>query len=178
MSLDLRFDDIEAILQRSERTGTPSEIHGMLTGMLCIDATTDPNQWMRDYFGEEAPEYGDPDRADFEALYLEAQRQLLDEDLSFNPLLPDEEEPLERRAGALCEWCHGFLQGIGYSGRDTEWPGECTEILKDFLEIIRLDPAGSDEADEVAYMELTEYVRMGVKVIQSELDFRTPEGCH
>lgn len=176
--MELRFDDIQALLDRSERTGTPSEIHGMLAGMLCIDATTDPDQWMADYFGQETPVPGDPDHGELGSLYLETQRQLLDEAFSFQPLLPDEEESIERRAAALGEWCHGFLQGLGYSGNDTEWPGECTEILRDFLEIVRLHPGDEDEADEIAYVELTEYVRMGVKVIQSELDLMTPRGHH
>jgi uncharacterized protein YgfB (UPF0149 family) len=143
-----------------------------------MDTTTDPAQWLEDFFGDETPQEGDYDRETFEALYRQTRRQLTDTDFSFQPLLPDDQESLDSRALALGEWCHGFLQGLGYTGETSHWPGESSEILRDFLEIVRLDAQTAEDADEEAYAELTEYVRVGVQVIQSELDAMTPEGRH
>ncbi|MEN9680743.1 MAG: hypothetical protein RLZZ627_636 [Pseudomonadota bacterium] len=178
MSVDLDFDTIQDLMIRGELSGSAAEVHGHLSGMLCMDTATDPAQWLEDFFGDETPQEGEYDRETFEALYRQTRRQLTDPDFSFQPLLPDDQESLDSRALALGEWCHGFLQGLGYSGETSEWPGESNEILRDFLEIVRLDVQTAEDADEEAYAELTEYVRVGVQVIQSELDAMTPEGRH
>ncbi len=178
MSGDLNFDAIHDLMVRSELSGSAAEVHGHLSGMLCMNTTIDPAQWLEDFFGDETPKAGDYERETFEALYRQTRRQLTDTDFSFQPLLPDDQESLDFRALALGEWCHGFLQGLGYSGETSGWPGESSEILQDFLEIVRLDAQAAEEADEDAYAELTEYVRVGVQVIQGELDAMTPEGRH
>lgn len=178
MSVDLDFDTIQDLMVRGELSGSAAEVHGHLSGMLCMDTTTDPAQWLEDFFGDETPQAGDYDRETFEALYRQTRRQLTDIDFSFQLLLPDDHESLDSRAMALGEWCHGFLQGLGYAGDASVWPGESSEILRDFLEIVRLDAQTAEEADEEAYAELTEYVRVGVQVIQGEIDAMTPEGRH
>lgn len=178
MSVDLDFDTIQDLMVRGELSGSAAEVHGHLSGMLCMDTTTDPAQWLEDFFGDETPQAGDYDRETFEALYRQTRRQLTDIDFSFQLLLPDDHESLDSRAMALGEWCHGFLQGLGYAGDTSVWPGESSEILRDFLEIVRLDAQTAEEADEEAYAELTEYVRVGVQVIQGEIDAMTPEGRH
>lgn len=178
MSGELDFDDIQDLMVRSELSGSPSEVHGHLSAMLCMDTDTDPAQWLTHFFGDETPHEGDLERETLESLYRQTRRQLSDLDFSFHPLLPDDQEPLALRAQALGEWCHGFLQGLGYSGEHAAWPGEAQEILRDFLEIVRLEVDSSEEADEEAYVELTEYVRIGVQCIQNELHSMTPEGRH
>ena len=178
MSGDLQFDDIQDLMDRGELSGSASEVHGYLSGMLCMDTATDPAQWLEDFFGEEAPKSGEHDRETLEALYRQTRRELTDLDFSFQLLLPDDESDLGQRALSLGEWCHGFLQGLGYSGESASWPGEAQEILRDFLEIVRLDAGATEDADEEAYAELTEYVRVGVQVVQGELQSMTPEGRH
>lgn len=178
MGQELRFDDIERLLERTERAGTAAEIHGVLAGMLCLDEHTVADQWMAQYFGEEEPPLEQSESSDFVALFEETRRQLGDEDFRFSLLLPDDEDSLARRARALSEWCHGFLQGVGYRGEGSEWPAPCGEILDDFLEIVRLDIEDPDESDEVAFTELSEYVRMAVKIIQAEIIDLTPLQRH
>jgi uncharacterized protein YgfB (UPF0149 family) len=178
MGRDFRFDDIEALLARTDSDGTPSEMHGVLSGLLCLDGETPADQWMLGFFGGEGPSLETHDAKDYQALYEETRRQLRDEDYGFRLLLPDDDESLARRAQALGEWCHGFLQGVGYRGEGADWPAPCGEILADFLEIVRLDAGEAEEEDEVAFSELSEYVRMGVKVIQGELVALTPARHH
>ncbi len=101
-----------------------------------------------------------------------------DFDFSFSPLLPDDDDSLQERADALGEWCRGFLLGLGYGSNSADWPGECTEILRDFVDITHLDPEASGEEDESAYAELAEYVRVGVQVIQRELRSRPSQRLH
>ena len=172
------YRDIQEIVPDYLGSGSAAEAHGLLSGMLCMDAGIDCEQWLENAADPAEPVPEGRDRALFLQLFEETRRQLDDFDFSFEPLLPDDDAPLEERAFALGEWCQGFLAGLGYASKGSEWPGECTEILRDFVEIARLDPAVAGEADEAAYAELTEYVRVGVQVIHSELQSGTPRQFH
>lgn len=176
MNPSVSYDDIHEALLKSDLSGNASEVHGVLSGMLCMDVSMDSDQWLSHFFGPELIHLEAGCRDELHRLFHQTLRQLVDFDFSFEPLLPDEEAPLEDRALALSDWCHGFLQGIGYSGPSAAWPGECSEILQDFLEIVRLDATVSGETDEQAFTELSEYVRVGVQVIRSE--FENPTSTH
>src|SRR5271170_819112 len=82
--------------------------------------------------------------------------------------------PEGRATAALAQWCQGFLYGLG-AGRITdasELPGEVGEIVRDFIAITRADADAAeeaDEADENAYAELVEFVRVGVQLLFEEL---------
>jgi len=149
----------------------------MLSGMLCVDLSTDSRQWLGDFLGDPTLPDGNA-RASMIELFEATRRQLEDLDFSFEPLLPGDDTPLTERAEALGEWCQGFLLGIGYAGKDSAWPGESAEILGDLLEIGRLDPEASGDADESAFTELAEYVRVGVQVVLAEFMSRKPERLH
>lgn len=178
MQNTLSYADVEDALIHAELPGTPPELHGFLTGMLSMDLAIDQSQWLQDFFGETAGEIGDLEATCFQSLFAHTRQQLAEFDFSFALLLPDDDVALTLRARALGEWCHGYLTGIGYTGEGPDWPGECTEILRDFLEIVRLDDRSEDEADEAAYAELQEYVRVGVQVIRSEFQLQTPPQQH
>jgi len=172
------YADVEDALIHAELPGTPPELHGFLTGMLSMDLATDQSQWLQDFFGETVSEIKAQEALCFRQLFEQTRQELADFDFSFELVLPDDDVALSIRARALGEWCHGYLTGIGYTGEGPDWPGECTEILRDFLEIVRLDDRSEDEADEAAYAELQEYVRVGVQVIRSEFHLQTPPQQH
>lgn len=178
MNQDISFGEVQESLSGSGATGSAAEAHGLLSGLLCMDSAMDSRQWLQACFGTEPDGIPGVNRERLRQLFDQTRRQLVDFDFSFEPLLPEDDDSLAGRAQALGEWCHGFLQGIGYTGNDSGWPGECTEILRDFCEIVRLDPSAAGEADETAYAELTEYVRIGVQVIHSELLSQTPPQRH
>lgn len=179
MTQDVNYLDILDALNYSSMPGSAAEMHGLLSGMLCMDTSANRQQWLEQFFGAELDAIEDEALASLERLFDQTRRQLVDFDFSFEPLLPaDDDEDVASRARALSEWCHGFLQGIGYQGANSRWPGECAEILGDILEIVQLDTLASSEADEVAYTELAEYVRVGVQVIHSELRSQAPPSLH
>ena len=100
--------------------------------------------------------------------------QINDALTEFYLLLPEDNAPLVTRAEALGEWCQGFLYGLAAGGlkEDTKLPENSQEIMRDMLEISRAsadEDAEMDEADEIALMELVEYVRTGVLLINEEL---------
>jgi uncharacterized protein YgfB (UPF0149 family) len=178
MSQDITYVEVQSAIVQSSVSASAEEAHGFLSGMLCMDLNIDSQQWLSHFFGAESNLLGDESQNSLKRLFLQTRRQLVDFDFTFDPLLPGDDISLDRRALALGGWCHGFLQGIGYSGKDSGWPGECSEILRDFLEIVRLDPGASGEGDETDYFELTEYVRVGVQVIQSEFQATTSQQLH
>ena len=108
--------------------------------------------------------------------------QMNDSDAEFELMLPDDDEPLEARVEALGTWCQGFVYGLAVGGikEDTELPEDSKELIKDIIEISRAGYVVDDEAeiavmedddeeDEVAFMEVSEYVRMGILLIYEEL---------
>jgi uncharacterized protein YgfB (UPF0149 family) len=178
MKHEFSYRDIQDIVLDASDSGSAAEAHGLLAGLLCTDAGIDAGLWLEQILDPGATNPNGRDRALLDRLFEETRRQLDDFDFSFELFLPDDDRPLRERADALGEWCQGFLLGLGYGSKDSDWPGECTEILRDFVEISRLDPDVSGEADEAAYAELAEYVRVGVQVIRSELQSRTPKRLH
>ncbi|MEW7976408.1 MAG: UPF0149 family protein [Candidatus Sedimenticola endophacoides] len=84
---------------------------------------------------------------------------------------------LTERAGALAEWCQGFLYGIGLAGPlDPETLSrEAREALNDLAEITHIDldaPGGDDEEqeqEEQALTEIVEFVRAAVLLLREEL---------
>jgi uncharacterized protein YgfB (UPF0149 family) len=169
------YGEIQAILPDRSDCDSAAEAHGLLAGLLCMDGGIGCGTWLERAFGPEAdePEPGGSDL--LIRLHEETRRRLEDIQFTFEPLLPEDERPLGERAAALAEWCRGFLLGLGFGARGVpEWPGQCAEILRDFAEISHLDPAASGEADEAAYAELVEYVRVGAPIVQSELRAQTP----
>jgi uncharacterized protein YgfB (UPF0149 family) len=92
--------------------------------------------------------------------------------MEFDPLLPDDDAPLEDRVEALGAWCQGFLYGYGSAteGRRTPPTGDVAEVLTDLAEISRGGATGLDteEVEEGAYTELVEFLRVGVQTIYDE----------
>ena len=172
------YGEFQDIVRSRPGSGSAAEAHGLLVGLLCADAGIGPVVWLEALFGDEIPapeEYGSEVLA---RLFDHTRRQLGEFDFAFDPLLPGDENPLSERALALAEWCQGFLAGLGYAAEGSDWPGECNEVLRDFVEISRLDPEGSGDTDETAYAELFEYVRVGALFIHSELQSGTPRQMH
>ena len=61
--------------------------------------------------------------------------------------------------------------GPGGFREDIAMPDNVSEVMKDLYEIshARFDYELTDDADEAAYMEIVEYVRMGVLLLHEEL---------
>jgi len=146
-----------------------AEAHGTLSGMLCADMRAEIDQWLREVFDEEAGGIYGEDRMTLVTLFDETRSRLGGTDFEFELALPDDDTPLSQRAAALSEWCRGFLFGLGFRSGQGHWPNSCQEILRDVAEISRVDTDEEGEENEVAFTELTEYLRVGIQLIQSEL---------
>lgn len=101
---------------------------------------------------------------------LEGLREELDSaELRFQPLLPAEDRSLAERTSCLGAWCSGFLTGFG-AGQPSISSNECREALQMLEQIARAatDAEADQEAEESAYAELVEFVRIAVLLLREE----------
>jgi uncharacterized protein len=165
------FADLDAALAGPTAPLAAAEAHGVLCGALCAVDGYRLEDWLLEVMGEKSA--GSDTRGLLERIYS-ATHESLDGDLmDFAPLLPEDPEPIASRVVALAEWCGGFLYGMGVA-RPTglsDVPGDVGEVLRDFSEISRADPASltEGEGDEEAYAELVEFVRAGTQLLYEEL---------
>ena len=164
-------------LARTGALGDTSEFHGTLCGLYCGMPDAGPHAWLERSLA--AADADTPPPADSRAVLEEVARDvhaaLTSDELAFEPVLPDDERPLAERAPALARWCEGFLYGlaVGDAAGMRALNGDAAEALADFARIARTaDAAGAGEADESAYAELVEYVRVGVQLVFEELQRR------
>ena len=174
-SVRVDHERLEQALRRADALTGAAEGHGALCGLICAQGRADRAAWQAQVMGEREP--GDVLAREaeslLEALYEQTVEQLNDTALGFRLLLPDDDQPLGRRAEALGRWCQGFLFGLGLGGirAERELPEDVREILRDLAEISRVefDVEGAGEAEESAYAEIVEYVRVGVLLINEEM---------
>jgi len=174
------INTLELSLKRADSPLMASEVHGLLTGMLSATMAAS----FEDLVNELLEDEQDPQDAllresihTWKELYDAVKAELYDPEMGFELLLPDEELSLPDRLMALGDWCQGFVYGLGRAGIKPEMlKGDSAELLRDFIEISRIsDQSGESEDDEAAYMELVEYVRVGVLLINEEVQpFKAP----
>jgi uncharacterized protein YgfB (UPF0149 family) len=149
-----------------------SEAHGCLCGALCAEDAFPATEWAAEMLPDEAGEAAATALVGLlSGIRDETLRTLAGEDLDFQPLLPDDDRPLDERVRALAAWCSGYLYGLGRSGLLDQLPGDLGEILQDFSEISRATLAAGEagEKAERDYAELVEFVRASVQLAYEEL---------
>lgn len=169
------FSQIEASLAAANAGMTPAESHGLLCGMLCAAGRLNTGQWLGEVFEDAGIGGQGAEDCRTELLNLAdvTVNQLNDPALEFSLLLPDDDESLKRRAEALVDWSRNYLYGLALGGLadPTDLPGDVAEIIHDLSEISRADSGGTEDVDEAenALEEIIEYVRMGVLLVNEEL---------
>jgi uncharacterized protein YgfB (UPF0149 family) len=172
--MQVTFREIVRVLEGAGSQVVAAEGHGCLCGALCTSPDYSLERWLdelvaADEEGGEIP----PDDA-LRLLFSDTQRALRGDEMEFEPLLPDDDEPLERRATALSQWCQGFLYGFG-TGKPTraeDLNGQVNEVLRDLSHIAAasVDVGAAGEDEEEAYAEVVEYIRVGVQLVHDELE--------
>lgn len=169
------YNSLNDVLAKADADLVASESHGALCGMLCAAGKTELSEWLEQIFEafdvnnmlvKEASQL-------LVGLYNDTQTQLNDSEVDFQLLLPDDDTSLAQRTEALALWCQGFTFGLAAGGlkKDRKLPEDTTELIRDMVEIARAghDLGDDSDADEDSYMQIYEYVRMGVLLINEEL---------
>lgn len=156
-----------------------AELHGGACGALCAGGPPAAQRWLADCLDEQEATAATAAAArDLDELVAASWHGLTSPELTFAPLLPSDDAPLEEQVQALALWCHGFLGGLGLSSPgDAErrgGDGAIAEILADFAEISRAglsdeEAAGRGQPD-FALAEIQEYVRVSVQIVFEELE--------
>ena len=165
----MEYAELHSLMRACSLTQGPAEAQGIAAGLFAVRGDAADAAWAGEFQFEQPPGNPDTDRC------REALAQLrttvgedpMERDFSFGLLLPD--GPLKQRAGALRDWCQGFLFGFGIGGPGAleGLSGEGREAIHDFGEISRLDidDVPEDEGSGASLAELEEYIRMAAIVV-------------
>lgn len=165
----MHYQVINSIAAKIDPELSAAEIHGIASGMVCVNNRTEFKSWMK----EIAQDYAalDPnDKAALEELFIQTSAVLNNQEFDFDLLLPDDNCPLPERLEALRQWCRGYLFGIGTGAFNSVWPEDMREVIKDISELTKLDSDAEGEDAESDFMEIAEYVKTGVVFINAELN--------
>jgi uncharacterized protein len=166
------FSEIQRVLADERSMTDAAEAHGTLAGALCTSSTYRFEDWLQEILPEGRAQ--PISTGALRGLYFLTTETLSSAEMSFEPLLPEDAQPLDERAAALSQWCVGFLYGLGSGSIQdvSKLPGEVGEVVRDFDELTRVGvgTGESEEENESAYVELVEFVRVGVQLVFEELE--------
>jgi yecA family protein len=170
---NLDFAAVQAIVTTQNIKAHSSELHGVLTGLVCSGFPFESNDYLamiNDLFnnGEGLPEAVN---AIVKQMFSEVWQTILDDSYGFMLMLPDDDDAIVERTNALGAWVQGFNLGFGLQHKDTPVVSkDVKEVLTDFAEIANLsEEVDEDEATEQAYFEISEYVRISALLCFTEL---------
>ena len=143
-----------------EEISSPSELHGLLTGIVCVTQAPTREEWLQIL---ETLAVSELNEAALSVLADEAEdvsHALSEDELDYLPILPDDEHSLSERVQALADWCAGVVLGFGLaSGHLRADEQELIEHLQDVASV-EFDESDDDEEGEESYQELYEFVRL------------------
>jgi uncharacterized protein YgfB (UPF0149 family) len=163
------YEELSAVLGQTAQKLHASQVHGLIAGMLCGQSAGKGmvEALIKTLNDNEAAQ------SLLQQLYQASDKQLKEFLFELELMLPADTTDLPERAEALTLWCQGFLIGLKKVNIQTEGrkPSELTEAIDDIIEIANMnyEVVVSSEEDEVAYVELVEYVRMAVIFIYQEM---------
>lgn len=172
MDYDFGYETLSRQLVEAGFVTSLAELHGGLCGVMCVGGIAASDNWLSQCLGEQPAHPASVEDA-LRSLESDAWRRLVADDMSFQPLLPADEQPLEEQVRALASWCQGFLSGLAFGGwSDDDGTQEAREaageITRDFDEISRAVLTAEDGEDfdaGFAFAELKEYVRVSVQLM-------------
>ena len=178
----MNYKELEALRKSASDTISIAEYHGNICSYLCCSI---------DSFDDLLPSEKSDDQSSVSIQVLEFRNALLDlieetsnalnsSDLPFLLLLPNDNESLEKRTTTLSMWCQGFIDGLGLIvSENSSYIGESsmsllTEIIEDFSQIstLHIQSKENDEEEELAFIELLEYVRVSTELIFEEIKIK------
>jgi uncharacterized protein len=170
----LDFDQAQNGLQQLGAMTDAAEAHGTLCGLLL--GNHDFARWLS-FTVEVLPDANDLLAKEsleiLQELFTQTKAQLNSDDMSFELLLPDEDQEFALRLLGLGSWCQGFLYGLAVNGEEmlNNLSEQGRECMDDLLQISQLshDEEHSDDA-EMVYAEIVEHVRLSVIFMNEELN--------
>lgn len=179
------FSDFRRLLQEAGALSEPAEAHGTLVGMLAADPEGDcAGRWIAlTLHGTDQPDGAGRAvpaelRPRLESVYRDTEQALADLQMSFEPLLPQDEAGLRAQAEAMGSWCQGFLYGFTLirRGDGKTLSPQVQEVLEDLQRMAEVETPDTEgnEQDREALVELVEYLRVAAQLVHDELRLAAP----
>jgi uncharacterized protein len=181
MSDPLRYDELAEALSRLGYASEAAGYHGALCGALCVKPAEEVDPLALGDAPLKVAGDGTQAAQALHALRGQSAAAFGGVEMSFAPLLPDDDTGLPARVRALSAWCEGFLFGLssGAPLNMKQCSPEMKEIVRDFTEFTHAGLGDEEDAEveETAYAELVEYIRVGAQLIYMELHQRLPDAA-
>ena len=159
------YTELTNVLSNTTLKMHPSQVHGLICGILCGHADSKSAWETLVTGGKESKKTHEV----LQHLYDASSKQLSDFLFEFQLILPMDSQVLPERAEALTLWCQGYLTGLKLVNIPivNREQSEMTEAINDLIEIAKMnyEDVVASEEDEAAYVELVEYIRMAVILI-------------
>ncbi len=164
-------------LAADQNPSSIAETHAVVVGLLCARPDQDQNELATHLAALQVGDLSSDEILNQIGPALAALKsELSSNDMRFQPLLPTGDRPLGERTHCLARWCSGFLTGLG-AGEPTVQTEDGQDALRMIEQIARAatDPESDQEAEETAFAELTEFVRVAVLLLREENLARSPQ---
>ena len=166
---NLQYSDFQDAFLVSGIAISPSELHGLMTGFMCVNPESSRQQREIVYSDWLMVDGGSTDEELVHLLdYLfETTLKELDEfsDFQFRILMPDEDASIDSRSQSLKFFCAGFLSGLG----SHHFNQEISEVLTDLERIAAFrEEVGESEENESDLFQIVEFVRISVLFVFDE----------
>lgn len=174
-TMPLDFDDCCNQMLEFGYEVSPSEIHGLLSGVVCTGLKIRPDSIINLVLKHvDVESCSERNRATILAMHEFIEREMFSADSRYTLFLPDDELDMTQRVRSLAAWCQGYLVGFGTASaqiKHNKFSPETEEALKDIVNISNLsdDFGDDDEVNESAYAELVEYLKVAVLLMSSEM---------
>jgi len=170
-----KYQEVSEILGPTSQLMTPAEAHGLIAGIICAGLENlEDDAWEEaGFFSMGNHDLSSEQQDILRQLYLVTKEKITHMEFDFQLFLPADDASLKERAKAFGTWCQGFLSGFGLAGGqlDEKKHFDAIEAINKIGEaaLIDYENLNVSEDDEKAFMEVTEYVRMAVLVIFSDM---------
>lgn len=163
------------LLDAQDVMASPAELHGVLTGMLCGGASLEPDVWMKEFneLVNDGTALPTMTSGWLEQVFNETLNGLTQQS-GLQLLVPEDEEELEERLLALCDWAQAFLAGFAVIQQDLSRASEeLQEMLGDISSITQLEQDMEEDAEsEASYIVIYEHLKLGAMMAFEEFGQR------
>lgn len=167
------YSRVESLLDQHELMVSPSELHGVVCGLLCGGVSGADRQWLQELAA--LVNNGEALSAEVRGwvvqLFEKTQETFRDQ-TGLELLLPADEADLSERLGAMSEFVQAFLAGFAVAQKNlSKASEELQEIIKDLSSISLLDDEYDDslgDENEDAFYVVYEHVKLGMMLAFEE----------
>ncbi|MCH1446627.1 MAG: UPF0149 family protein [Gammaproteobacteria bacterium] len=177
------WDEIADQLFNAGQTLNPSELHGVLVGLMGAGFDPDDEHHLEQTLASVEKAVGMQLQGELvdivSRLNLATLSAIVDTDYAFHVFLPDDDDPIEQRLRSFSNWVTGFISGYTEGMTVRQAAGlaiqpEVADVLKDFASIaqVETDQVETEEAER-QLEELVDYVRLAtISIVQDAINQR------